>query len=168
VIAWWELRRLLYNAIVFVAGMVSIVIIFIAISATDESGDADFTPFLGIFLAATVANFCYTFGWIVELAARAVGYNKSTLGPGLFAVGTLFSILVVSLPAVLWILIWILTLLTSGHLLTNHSLRTKPAVRPFIRGCYVSARVDLAINILQFHPSSWPTVHINYNLVSNK
>jgi len=114
IIAWWELRRILYNALMLVVGVVSLIVFFVAIDAAGlPPGEDAIEPMLlivGVPFIAIAANVCYTLGWLVELAVRATGYKSRSLAPELFAIGTAFSIFVLSLPAALWTFIWILTL----------------------------------------------------------
>ena len=99
---WWELRRVPYNAIMLVIGIASTYIYWSLFDkyAPASEDDGIFPGLMPIFVGI-VANVLYTSGWLVEawlLKARGRGTQK--LGPLLFAIGIVFSILVVSIPAV--------------------------------------------------------------------
>jgi hypothetical protein len=73
VIRWWELRRLLYNGILFVIGIASIVGMEILMDKVIPVGEDAIEPFalaLGVVVYGIAANLCYTLGWVVELAGR--------------------------------------------------------------------------------------------------
>ena len=98
VIRWWELRRVLYNAVLLVIGAAAM---FGTLWLIDKlNPDADIgTPMLGVFLYALIANFCYTMGWIIELVARGRDpVAARQLGQRMFQVGMVFSCVMTSLP----------------------------------------------------------------------
>lgn len=103
VILWWEIRRIPYNIF---AGLYGILCFFIFLWAMTTSGPSDdgedfFEPF-ALFLAPFVVNFCYTLGWLVGVAARTLLPSLSPrFGPGLMKVGIGFSVLMISIPAVI-------------------------------------------------------------------
>jgi len=102
IIKWWELRRIQYNAIMLVIGVPSVLVYWNMFSkyAADPADDGIFPGLMPIFVGL-VANFFYTSGWITECAVRALkGKGAPKLGPILFALGLVFSIFVVSLPAI--------------------------------------------------------------------
>lgn len=88
IIAWWEWRRPLYNLIVGLSGLPSV----IALSL-----------FFGLHLGLTVmsglcylffANICYTLGTPAEVVARTCYKDKAeTYGPVLLTLGTIFSVI---------------------------------------------------------------------------
>ena len=69
-IAWWESRRVTYNLIVGIVGIVSTVIMELFGSTFIGPGE-DFVEPLGLILGALLfglaANAGYTLGWIIEL-----------------------------------------------------------------------------------------------------
>jgi hypothetical protein len=111
VIWWWEIRRALYNVILAAAGIVSFAVFFWAITTSGELKDGeDAVEPVGMMAALIIvplaANACYTLGWMVELCVRAIAPRLTkAFGPVLFLIGVCFSIALVSLPAVLWVLI---------------------------------------------------------------
>lgn len=87
-IAWWEIRRVPFNLLVLVAGVLSEVIL------------EPFGLVFWIIAYAVSANICYSLGWITELlwswgdTARA-----EALRPKIFRWGLIFSVAVTLLPA---------------------------------------------------------------------
>lgn len=98
IIAWWERRRLAYNACVGAAGLVSLGSVGLADAMTDGTG-----LFPGAFLAAIVvggmANLCYFFGPVAELLSEKL-WGRSVLptGPLLYRMGLTFSVGLVLFP----------------------------------------------------------------------
>ena len=85
ILAWWEWRRPLYNVLVGICGLPSLV------CALHRGWLPMLVP---IFLYAIVANVCYTLGWHTELAARQLfGEKARYYGPICFLLGTIFSML---------------------------------------------------------------------------
>jgi len=54
IILWWELRRIPYNVLMYLIGMLSFYIAYVTI------------PLVYVFIAL-VLNIFYTFGWLIEL-----------------------------------------------------------------------------------------------------
>lgn len=103
VVLWWESRRLVYNAILAVIGVVAMVL-FHAL------GFASFTsmilPAIGY---GIMANVCYTAGWMAEIYARLfLGEKTENFGPSLFLLGLTFSILLTAVPSVLAVIAFVL------------------------------------------------------------
>jgi hypothetical protein len=73
VIAWWETRRVYYNAALLFIGIAAIAgFVFIMDKAIPVGEDA-IEPMALLFFVpfyALMANVCYTLGWIIELAGR--------------------------------------------------------------------------------------------------
>ena len=111
VVLWWEARRIPYNLIVGAVGVVSLVLGYLFCTACGgmQPGE-DFEEPLGLIAAAFIINFLYIGGWVSELLLRLIWGPKPRTGPILFIVGTAFSILIASLPGVIWGLIWFLRL----------------------------------------------------------
>jgi hypothetical protein len=108
VIRWWELRRLLYNAILLPIGIASVLgMMWLMEKVTPGVGD-DFTPFLGIVLYGFMANLCYTLGWIVELIGRRKDEAGARLrARELFIIGLGFSCLLTSTPFWFGLIYWL-------------------------------------------------------------
>jgi hypothetical protein len=70
VIRWWELRRLLYNAVMLVIGLAAIAGMEWLMGRVIPKGEDAIEPmvlFLGVVVYAIMANLCYTLGWVIEL-----------------------------------------------------------------------------------------------------
>jgi len=102
IIVWWEKRRLAYNAIVGGVGLICLMLFLVVMSSPKMTapGEDAVEPF-AVMLAPIAANFCYTAGWIFELAVSLLGEeNSRKLGPTLLKVGLVFSLIVVAIPPV--------------------------------------------------------------------
>lgn len=103
VILWWEFRRPAYNLIIGLCGTLTL----IALSTLNHAPIAFLA--MGALSYGCTANICYTFGWILELLARSVYEQKAkNIGPVLFKLGTVFSVLVtlaitIMLPQILFL-----------------------------------------------------------------
>ena len=98
IVAWWELRRPVYNAIMGAVGIGSVAVV-LAVAYTCENGGGT----LGLPLVyVMMANVCYTGGWVTELlVARVWRVDTRRFGPIALVVGTVFSVLVTLAPAVI-------------------------------------------------------------------
>jgi hypothetical protein len=111
VILWWELRRPLYNLVLFVVGALAIAgMEWITNSMIPACEDAvePLALLTGVVVYALLANACYTLGWVSELAWRR--HDPATarrMGVGAFRVGLLFSALLTTLPFWLACAFWI-------------------------------------------------------------
>ncbi len=113
VILWWELRRPLYNLIVGIGGIISLLIIFTAdqLPPALTFEEAELEP-LSFLIAGFLANIFYTSGWFCELIVRRILKEKAEyFGPVAFSMVIIFSLLVVSLPAVLNFGFWVVRFL---------------------------------------------------------
>lgn len=117
VVIWWELRRIPYNLIIGSFGVLCLLIFYWAISAAGHLGPGeDAIEPLALFVAPVLVNICYTAGWVVEVACRKLGIvTTRDFGPRLLRFGMLFSLFIVSLPALIWTDIWLLQLLHLIH-----------------------------------------------------
>jgi hypothetical protein len=95
-------------------GIICFVIFLIAIQGSGElkPGEDAEEP-LALIAAPFLINACYTMGWLVELPARAM-WPGWEIGPRLMKLGVGFSLFCVTLPAAIWVVIWVLK---STHLL---------------------------------------------------
>ena len=100
IIGWWETRRILYNLIVLICGVVSLLVIS---AFVDLEPSEDLIEPGAIFGFAILCNLGYTLGWLTEV------FNKKdkTYGPTIFKIGLYFTLFWVFLPAVLHIVFWI-------------------------------------------------------------
>lgn len=109
IIVWWEARRIPYNAIVGIYGFLSLILYFVFIYLSKElkPGEDAIEP-MALFAALIMINMCYTSGWVFEVFARLVlGKSFKRIGNWLFMAGTAFSLVVASIPSVVWVIIWI-------------------------------------------------------------
>lgn len=110
VIVWWEVRRIPYNLLVGVWGTICLLIYCYSIDASGhlEAGEDAIEPLLLPVLVVAV-NLCYTIGWPVEIMLRKLHPDLGpTLGKRLFHAGSMFSLLVISLPALIWSIVWMI------------------------------------------------------------
>jgi hypothetical protein len=108
IISWWEKRRVWFNLIIGVTGILSCVIMFGLVSLMtqiypkkDWFGD-QWWPLFGIPLYGIMANVCYTLGWIAEIIAVKYWQERSRyFGQISFSLGLFFSILLTLVPAMI-------------------------------------------------------------------
>ena len=101
VVAWWEARRLVFNACVGVAGVASLLFVSaVALLSEKLVGEPFGLPdpvglvLLGVAAYALAANALYTGGWIVELIARRVRPTEAPMfGTAMFSLGLVASVL---------------------------------------------------------------------------
>ena len=109
VILWWEWRRIPYNVIVDSWGLMCLWLYSAAIQGSGnlEAGDDAIEP-MALLVAPILVNLCYTIGWPVELLLRVMRPDlHAKTGEWLYRAGICFSLVVVSLPAVIWSVIWL-------------------------------------------------------------
>jgi hypothetical protein len=106
-VAWWEIRRIPFNFLILVVGLVSGFIVAFVGSRVFKP-EADFgSPFIAVILYAVTANLCYTLGWITELLwAWGDTAQTETIRPKVFRVGLIFSASLTLLPAIVLSLVW--------------------------------------------------------------
>jgi hypothetical protein len=111
VILWWETRRLPFNLIVGITGVVTcaaiLVLVIMASSmitfpeSTDPAADGP-EPILAVILVIAYgvgANVCYTGGWIAEIIARRLWGDKAAhFGEISFGLGLAFSVVLTLVP----------------------------------------------------------------------
>jgi hypothetical protein len=109
IILWWEARRLPFNAIVGLAGVLSGLLIlgnaFITERVLGEPIGLPNPPLfalIAVIAYSIMANICFTGGWIAKLISRRVwGDRVDAFGEVALALGTIFSVLLTLLPAAL-------------------------------------------------------------------
>jgi hypothetical protein len=104
VILWWEARRIPYNVLVGLYGVVCLAIFFWAITTSGhlKAGEDAVEP-MALFGAPVGVNLCYTLGWLVEVPARTLSPSLSPrFGPRLLKLELGLSAFLISVPAVLW------------------------------------------------------------------
>jgi hypothetical protein len=100
VILWWELRRIAYNLLILIAGLISIaVFIYFASKRPDDYQDGP-EPIAAL-VTAFAANLIYTASWPCELLVRVIwGDRARKFGPIAFAAGLVFSVALSALPPI--------------------------------------------------------------------
>jgi hypothetical protein len=122
VISWWESRRIPYNIIVGAAGIASGLIILITAYVTEHMigvaiglPDPPIFAIIAAVLYGVMANLCFTGGWILELLIRRIwGERTDAFGEIAFTWGTLGSVILTLLPAVVIALAGIYSIVTHG------------------------------------------------------
>jgi hypothetical protein len=107
ILMWWESRRLMYNVIVGVTGLVTLATIG-AISLIPPGLPGVRPPLLAILAYGVLANICYTFGPVVEIALHRLWKDRVLpVGPSLFRQGLSFSVGLTALPVLLASGMWV-------------------------------------------------------------
>jgi hypothetical protein len=78
VILWWELRRLVYNAVLLVIGAATVIGYEWLMTKLIPLGEDAIEPMglvVLVVLYGVMANLCYTLGWVVELWGRKAGHG---------------------------------------------------------------------------------------------
>jgi len=103
---WWESRRMIFNGIVGVTGLFTLLVIrLIAFVPPGVPCPFDWRPVVAY---GVLANVCYTFGWAIEsVAQRLWGEKCPTIGPALFRQGLAFSVGLTLLPILLMSITWV-------------------------------------------------------------
>ena len=113
-IQWWELRRIAYNIIIGGVGVFT-VLLFLLSAYIGETyynvpiglPDPPIFMILGIIIFGTMANVCYTFGWIGELIIKSIQPKWSNLyASKILFWGVLFSIFVTLSPLIILVIGW--------------------------------------------------------------
>jgi hypothetical protein len=102
VIGWWEIRRLVFNAVLLLFGLISLTI-FLFVLKFDEYIIQPFAAFgFGV-----LVNFFYTFGWVTELLIRLFNESKAaSFGIKSFKIGLIISIVLTFLPTIIYSIHW--------------------------------------------------------------
>ena len=114
IIFWWEARRIPYNLALGVVGFASLLLVIFAGGAAVSKGEDFEEPLALLFgppLYAIGANVCYTFGWILDLAAERRSPRK-----GRFYAGLAFAIALTALPGLWAVIAWLATVVTGEKL----------------------------------------------------
>lgn len=111
IIRWWEIRRILYNAILFAIGIASIIGMEWLMGKVIPVGEDAVEPFVlavGVVAYGIMANLCYTLGWIAEVrTSRADGVLARARGKKLFLAGLWLSCLLTSTPLWFGLVFWL-------------------------------------------------------------
>jgi hypothetical protein len=109
VVVWWEVRRIPYNLIILLAGVVSLplFLLFIQLAHGLRPGEDAVEP-MALIVAPFAVNIAYTAGWIAELFLRLVWRDRSpAVAPAFLKLGLSFSLFVVFFPTAFWCVIWL-------------------------------------------------------------
>ena len=105
VIWWWEARRIPFNIVIGVYGLVCLVIFFWAIETSGQLqlGEDAMEP-IALLAAPFGINFLYTLGWLVEVPVRIVFPELSPrFGLLLLKLGFGLGLLLITFPAAFWL-----------------------------------------------------------------
>jgi len=122
VIGWWEARRIPFNLIVGIAGVLSCIVAGVVVLGSYFLGNGDFDlpdpplfAVFGIILYAIAANVCFTGGWLTEIVVRKIWPREADrFAITSFSLGLIFSVLLTLTPGILLGIAGIFALL--GHL----------------------------------------------------
>jgi len=104
-VVWWEARRIPFNLIVGLYGVVCLLAFFWAITTSVhlQAGEDAVEP-LALLAAPIGINLLYTLGWLVEVPSRLVISDLTPqFGPLLLKMGLGLGLLLITLPAAFWI-----------------------------------------------------------------
>ena len=103
ILAWWESRRLTYNAIVGGTGLLTLAVLQVLSWLPPHLPLP--VPWPLVVAYGVCANVCYTFGYLFEsLLARIWGDDVAPVGPTLFRHGLVFSVGLTLFPiGVAWV-----------------------------------------------------------------
>jgi hypothetical protein len=105
VVAWWQVRRIPFNLIVGLYGVVCLVAFFWAITTSGhlQPGEDAVEP-LALLAAPFGINVLYTLGSVVEVPTRLMVSNLTPrFGPLLLKLGLGFGLFLITLPAAFWV-----------------------------------------------------------------
>ena len=109
-VVWWEKRRILFNFVVLVTGLISGFIIEVVgshFAAPGEDVEEQLGIMIGVVLYAVAANVCYSLGWITEILWSGSDTSRTeALRARIFRLGLVLSIVLTLLPALLIPLAW--------------------------------------------------------------
>ncbi len=109
IILWWEARRLFFNIVVGVAGVMTIVVMLFSAAIAEKLfnepigwPDPPLFAIFGVVLYAIAANVCYTGGWLAELMSHEIwGEKAKGFAEISFSLGIVFSFLLTLIPGAL-------------------------------------------------------------------
>jgi hypothetical protein len=108
IVRWWESRRLKYNAVVGLTGLVTATYVQ-TLALLPPGGPGHLINVLpGIVAYGVMANLMYSGGWIIELVMKALwGDQAPRAGPAMFRQGVIFSVGLTLLPMAIFTMVWI-------------------------------------------------------------
>jgi hypothetical protein len=111
-ISWWELRRVPFNLVLAVTGLITIGVLAVIGDRLFPRGEDAIEPmalFLLVPLYAVAANIAYTVSWISELIWSGGDTTRTeAIRPRVFYLGLVFSIALTLAPAILIPAVWII------------------------------------------------------------
>lgn len=112
ILGWWERRRLPYNIIVGVSGVLSIGLAVFLRWLPPGGGFFGLPPWQPVVVFAVLANVFYTLGPTLEiLVDKLWGRKVLPIGPALYRMGLTFSVGLTFLPAMMMFVFWALRIL---------------------------------------------------------
>jgi hypothetical protein len=107
ILTWWESRRLIYNVVVGLTGVITLGIIG-AISLIPPGLPRLVPPIQAILAYGLLANVCYTFGPVIEIGLQKLWKDRVLpVGPALFRQGLSFSVGLTALPIIIASGMWV-------------------------------------------------------------
>ena len=104
-IVWWELRRVLFNLALLIAGLMSVVSVVFIGSQFLPVGEDVVEPLAMLFggiAYGILANIFYTLSWVTEIAWSGGNTSRTeALRPKIFRWGMIFSVILTLAPGVL-------------------------------------------------------------------
>jgi len=110
-IVWWEVRRIVFNGVLLVAGLVTLAILFAVAKAATQVGESDPPPLLYFAVPAYAigANMFYTLGWLTELLWSGGDTLKTApYRNRIFWLGLICSALLTLAPGAVFALFWLI------------------------------------------------------------
>ncbi len=108
IIAWWELRRIPYNLVVGLGGILGLLLFIWLNKLPPVLVPEPAVKPLPVLLFGAGANFFYTAGWVTELGARGLWPERTAkLGPQLLLTGSLLSVMLAMFPALAAFVAWV-------------------------------------------------------------
>lgn len=105
-LSWWEQRRLTYNVCVGGAGLFTLLVIWL-ISWLPPGVPMSWS-WMPVVAYGLMANVCYSFGALIEIAAQRLWKDKTpAMGPALFRQGLAFSVGLTLLPILIFSMAWL-------------------------------------------------------------
>ena len=109
ILGWWESRRPVYNAVLAVAGVLSLAAQSLFGLFPPRASPGVPLGLVGIVAYAVLANLCYSGGAAAELyIRRRWGDGYAVVGPAMFRYGFAFSVGLTLLPIPLALLDWMI------------------------------------------------------------
>jgi hypothetical protein len=107
ILNWWESRRLVFNAFVGAAGLVTLVLVHLLLWLPPHPIRV-VVPWQPVVAYGVLANVCYTLGWLTEAGLQRLwGDDAPRVGPALFRQGLAFSVGLTLFPVALAGLSWL-------------------------------------------------------------